>query len=263
MSEITQQVKIKNSHIAATRNVTAFHALVTRLINRSPDQGGLGVFYGWSGLGKSKSASFAAQSTQAAWVEIGQYTTAKKLMEYILLELQVVQKGSVADMIDAAVQALAENPERPLIIDESHWLVERRMTEVIKELSDKSGAPIIMIGEEMLPHGLAQSERVWRRVLEPVPALPADMDDARKLAVYHASEIQFNEDLLQHFVTITEGNAGWLVNNLSDAVELAHLLGVERIGLAEWGDRAVRHGTLPTIRAQSIANYPAKRRAKA
>lgn len=242
---------VKSGRPAATRNVTAFHTLVTRLLNRSGDQGGIGVFYGWSGLGKSKSASFAAQSTQAAWVEIGQFTTSRKLMQHILMELRVKPKGSVADMMDDAIMAMAENPSRPLIIDEAHWLVEKRLAEVAKELSDKSGAPVILIGEEMLPQGLAAYERVWRRVLDATPALPADLDDARRLAAYHADGIEIADDLLTRLVEVTAGNAGWIVNNISDAIELARQRGLARLTASDWGAAPIRHGTVPKARQAS------------
>lgn len=242
---------VKSGRPAATRNVTAFHSLVTRLLHRSADQGGIGVFYGWSGLGKSKSADFAAQSTRAAWVEIGQFTTSRKLMQHILLELRVKPKGSVADMVDDAIMAMAENPSRPLIIDEAHWLVEKRLAEVAKELSDKSGAPVILIGEEMLPQGLAAYERVWRRVLDATPALPTDLDDARRLAAYHAPGVEIADDLLAQLVEVTNGNAGWIVNNLSDAIEAARQRGLTHLTLADWGGAPIRHGTVPTARQVS------------
>lgn len=248
---------IKSGRPAATRNVTAFHTLVTRLINRSADQGGIGVFYGWSGLGKSKSASFGAQSVQAAWVEIGQFTTSRKLMQHILMELRVKPRGSVADMMDDAIMVMAENPSRPLIIDEAHWLVEKRLAEVAKELSDKSGAPVILIGEEMLPQGLAAYERVWRRVLDAAPALPADLDDARRLAAYHAGSIEIADDLLAQLVEVTAGNAGWIVNNISDGIEIAHQRGLARLTLADWGGAPMRHGTVPKARQ---ASSPVRRR---
>lgn len=246
----------KSGRPAATRNVAAFHTLVTRLINAPVEGKKIGAFHGWSGLGKSKSASFSAQSTQAAWVEMGPYTTARKLMEYILLELRVKPRGSVGDMVDAAIMAMAENPARPLIIDEAHWLVERRMPEIAKELSEKSGAPVILIGEEMLPNGLAAYERVWRRTLS-VPALPADFDDARRLAAYHAANIEITDDLLVRLVEVTEGNAGWIVSNLGDAAEIALQRGVSRLSLADWGDTPISHGTVPKARQ---ASSPAKRR---
>lgn len=235
---------------APLKNVVAFHGLVKKLINRPPNITGMGVFYGRSGLGKTQSAIYGATSSRAVYLEVGKYTTAKTLMKAILIELGVpAPRGSIDEMIGQAILRLAADPSRPLIVDEAHWIAAKGFVDVLRELHVKSKAPVIMIGEEMLPGNLEAHERVHTRILDWVPAEPCDIDDTRTLARAYCLGFSVRDDLLEAIRARVGGNARRIVNAFSRVVEEARLSGRTEIGLTDFDVGLIATGKAPTPRS--------------
>lgn len=221
---------------APLKNVAAFSTLLAKMVDREPDLPGLAVFSGPSGFGKSKSAVYGANKYRAAYVECGLYTTARALLSQILIELgEQRPRGSIEDMKSEAIMLLAANPRRPLIIDEAHFIAAKRFVDLVRELSDKSGAPAVMIGEEMLPAHLEQFERVHNRVLEWLQAMPCDADDFQKLTVHRCPGVEIAPDLAAAMLEKTRGNTRRIVINLTKVIELSRVQGLKLVDLAGFG----------------------------
>lgn len=65
--------------------------------------------------------------------------------------------------------------QRPLIIDEADFLVQKRMIEVVRDIYESSQATIILIGEEAMPVKLQNGNAStgvcligWRHSLRPL-----------------------------------------------------------------------------------------------
>lgn len=223
---------------APLKNVAAFMTLLTRMVERDPDLPGMAVFFGRSGDGKTKSAVFGAQRYRATYVECGQFTTARSMLTNILIELgQPKPRGSIEDMKTEAIEYMVANP-KPLIVDEAHFVAGKRFVDLLRELSDKSGAPVILIGEEMLPKHLEQFERVHNRVLEWLPALPCDAEDFAILTHSRCPGLKIKPDLAAAILQRTDGNTRRIVVNLAKASETAKLKGIAEIDLAAFGGTA-------------------------
>ncbi len=203
--------------VAPTRNVENFGVLMSRLVTRAPDMPGLGCFFGRAGLGKSKSAIWGANTYRAYFVECSQFTTAKSLLTRILAEMGIAHaKGSVPDLLDMACERMAMDPSRPLIIDEAHWIAHKRFIDIARALHDLSRAPIILIGEEMLPSALEAHERIHSRMLDWVEAEPANAADLRHLAKVHARSITLGADAIPLLLERTNGNTRRIVVAIND-----------------------------------------------
>ena len=207
---------------APLKNVANFSTMIETVVERAPYLPGLACFYGHSGLGKSRSAVFGATRFRATYVECGQFTTAKSLLESILKELGVGSpKGTVPNLIDQAIYILSADPRRPLIIDEAHHIAAKRFVDLARELHDKSTAPVILIGEETLPQQLQRYERVHNRMLCWTQALPCDRDDFFALAKATNPTLRISEDLAQKILKETKGNTRRILTNLAQAAQTA------------------------------------------
>lgn len=220
----------------ATANVAAFMTLTSKLITRDPNAPGLGVFYGPSGYGKTYASIFAQNKTRALRVEVSDYWTRKTLLKSILSEAGMQARGTIADMAEECIRMMGDDPSRPLIIDEADRLVDRGMIELVRDLHDKSTAPIILIGEERLPAKIQPHERVHNRVLDWIGAQPSDIEDARALAASICPQLQVSEDLLSAIVRQSDGRARRIVLNLVRAGEIATNHGLGSMDLASWGE---------------------------
>lgn len=228
---------------APLKNVAAFSTLISRVVERRSDLPGMACFYGASGLGKTKSAVYGANSYRAAYVECDQFTTAKSLLSMILREVGVTNpKGTVTDLIEEAVQRMAGDIKRPLIVDEAHHVAHKKFVDVLRTIHDKSLAPVILIGEETLPKQLEAFERVHNRMLDWVPAVPLDEEDFKLLTNTCCSQIKISDDLARAILSETRGNTRRVVVNLAKVEETARQLGISEIDLATFGGVATLVG---------------------
>ncbi|MBN8533879.1 MAG: ATP-binding protein [Rhizobiales bacterium] len=230
MKEIGKIKEGTTPRFAPLRNVAAMAVLVERLQARGPHLPGFGVFFGYSGYGKTYAAIYAQNTTGGPRVEVGDSWTRKTLLRAILKELGVHEpRGTVADLAEQAIGRLAEPGHPPLFIDEADKLVDKNMIELVREIQEGSQCPIILIGEEILPQKLERIERAYNRVLEWVMAEACDASDARKLADALAPRFSFSDGLLGRILIESEGRARRIVTNIDRCVEWARGVGTTSI----------------------------------
>lgn len=221
---------------APLKNVAAFTTLLGRMVDRDADLPGLACFFGPSGYGKTKSAIYGANRHRAAYLECGQFTTARSLLANILKELgETNPKGTIEALLTRAIEFMSANPRRPVIVDEAHFVAGKRFVDLLRELSDKSGAAVILIGEELLPRHLENFERVHNRVLEWLPAVPCDAEDFALLAASRLKKLRLAPDLAAEILKRTEGNTRRIVINLAKAESIAQLNNWSEIDLTGFG----------------------------
>ncbi len=212
------------------KNVQSFIELCMLVIDRPWGTPNIGVMYGHSGYGKSQSAIYARNKLNAIIIEAGGGWDRKKLPCAILREAGAGEpKGKISDLIDMAVEVLAENPRRPLVIDEMDVLVEKNMLDLIKQIVDQSQAPVILIGEEKLPVKLARDEHFHNRVRKWVPAQPCDLEDCKKLAKSFLTHACASDALLEMARQAGEGRARRIVTTLGEMNEFARNNGVKEL----------------------------------
>jgi DNA transposition AAA+ family ATPase len=217
------------------KNVAAFSTLVAKVVERPLHLPGMACFSAPSGYGKSRAAAFGANKYRGRYVECDQYTTAKSLLVMILKELGVAQpRGSVPELIEEAILRLAADIRRPLIVDEAHHIAHKRFVDLLRTLHDKSGAPVILIGEETLPKQLESFERVHNRMLAWVQARPLDAEDFGMLAKSLYPSVILGADLAEHILHTMKGNTRRVIVNLDEVAQRAKKLGIDQISLAQF-----------------------------
>lgn len=229
---LNAQTPTTRGTVALLKNVAACMVTMEKLRHRGPGRPGLGVFYGHSGFGKTYSAIYVQNRTNAARVEVGNSWTRKVFLEKLCFELNIEPKGSIAQLADKVVETLVDD-ERPVIIDEADQLCDRNMIELVRELQEASNAPFLLLGEEKLPSKLAQVERVHNRVLVWEPAQPCDLEDTRALARL-VSPVEIADDLIAHIGAISGGRARRIVVNLDLVTEYSRNAGLKAISKADY-----------------------------
>lgn len=239
---------LKPNQLAPITNVSIFAELMDEVMSRADHLPGMATFHGFSGYGKTQAATYGANQHGAFYVQLGDSWTKAKLCRAIMAELGLHTSGTIADMVDKIIERLSLD-SRPLIIDEADFLISRHMLEMVREIHDKSGCPIILIGEELLPQKLQNFERFHNRILSWRAAQPASMDDARQLVRKFADGFEIAPDLLDAIVKASEGRVRRIVVNIEQASRLAKLLGLDKVTLADWGSTSFFDGTPPSRRA--------------
>ncbi|WP_420132625.1 AAA family ATPase [Rhodopseudomonas sp.] len=234
----------------ALKNVASFMAMTYRLIERPPHLPGFGVCHAPSGYGKTYASIYAQNKTRAIRVEVGDSWTRRSFLRAVMHEFgeTIKERAPIADMATRVIAALGDDTSRPLIVDEADKLVDKGMIEIVREIQEKSGAPVILIGEEKLPAKLLTVERMHNRVLDWFPAQPCDLDDVRELARAFVPKVKIADDLLDAIRAQSGGRARRIVVNLAHAAELARNTSSASLDLNAWGGERFFTGEPPKPR---------------
>jgi DNA transposition AAA+ family ATPase len=254
---MTEETTLYNT-VAPLANVARLGALIDRTVNRAHGLPGMGCYYGQAGYGKTTAGIYCTNTLDAVHVEAVPLGGIKKLLGMIVIELGLKPKRLVTDLFDQAAQELAVT-NRPLIIDEADQILTDRMIETIRHLHDKSGAPVILMGEEMLPQKLTRWERVHGRMLAWVRAEPATIDDVRHLARIYAPRVEITAELQEAVLTASRASMRYISTNLAAIAEHAAVRGLQRVTLADWGKTAFHTGEPPVLRRNMDAPALARR----
>jgi DNA transposition AAA+ family ATPase len=233
--------------VAPLRNVGALAALIDRVKGRTNSLPGMGTYYGPSGFGKTMAAVYCTNRFQAITVQVKSAWSKKTLCEAILAEIGLPAGPTIARMLDQISDHLAIT-DAPLLIDEADFLVQRNMIEIVRDIYEGSGAPVILIGEELLPQKLRAWERVHGRILDWVAAQPGAMTDVAHLAKVYAPGIAIAADLQAKLLAASRGSIRRICVNLDRLREFAATRGLTAVNAADWGSQQFFTGTAPEVR---------------
>jgi DNA transposition AAA+ family ATPase len=233
--------------VAPLRNVGALAALIDRVKGRTHSLPGMGTFYGPSGFGKTMAAVYCTNRFGAITVQVKSAWSKKTLCEAILAEIGLPAGATIARMLDQISDHLALS-DAPLLIDEADFLVQRNMIEIVRDIYEGSGAPVILIGEELLPQKLRAWERVHGRILDWVAAEPGDLSDVAHLSRIYAPDLAISADLQAKLVAASRGSIRRICVNLDRLREFAATRGVRSLSAADWGSQAFFTGAAPEVR---------------
>ena len=230
------------STIAQLRNVENLDEALEFALNRGPHLPGLVALYGFSGFGKTYSATYAANRHRAYYVEVRSTWTATVLCQAILRELGVSPGRRVSDMTAQIAETLLQT-NRPLILDEADYIISRGLIEIVRDIHESSGAVIVLIGEERLEAKLRQFERVHNRVVRWVAAEPVDLQDAQRLARLYCPGLDLADDLLEAIIKASEGGCRRIAINLAQVKDQSGLRQTPVYDLAWWRGGALEFYT--------------------
>lgn len=232
---------------APLTNVSLCSKAMLRAVDRPYHLPGFVCFYGPAGWGKSTAAAYVANAQEAYYIQCQETWTRKAVLLAILEQMGIDPKKTLYEMSRQVCQQLASS-RRPLIIDELDHLVKRCAVEMIRDIHEGSGAAILLIGEERLPDKLQRWERFHSRVLDWVPAQPADLDDCRYLSQLYCREVEIADDLLAAIHSATSGNTRYVVVNIELVRVTALELGMSEFNRQDWGARPFHTGKAPERR---------------
>ena len=241
MSEHALKSKTK---AATLPNVVSLLEAIETVKNRPEHLPGIAVMYGPSGFGKSVAATVSCAEYDAIYIEVGASWTRRVLIESLATELGVKLEKRLDETVKGIQFELAVS-RRIVLVDESDILIARDLIEFVRELHMKSGAAFVLIGEESFPAKLARIERVHNRVLIWVPAQPATLACARRLADLYVTGLTIDDDLLTMLLETSKRRHRKIVVNLERVAATARAEGVTVATRSWWAGRDLYTGEAP------------------
>ncbi|MDY0212585.1 MAG: ATP-binding protein [Desulfuromonadaceae bacterium] len=227
--------------MAMTKNMRRFIGAVDELSNRPMGTEGMGLLWGQPGEGKSTAIAYVINAMNGVYARAMSSWTVTSMLGYLCKELGGHRMLRRADMVDYIVEQLCENP-RPVFIDEADHIFDKprkfEMAESLRDIYDISGCPVILCGMEDIARIIQGHGRFARRITQWVEFTGIDLADARTV-VETISEIQIEEDLLQHMHEATGGNIGRMVVAISKIERMAKTSGIDSVSADQWGDRTM------------------------
>lgn len=220
------------NQIVAINNVVNLCAAGDELLNRSSSLPGMGIIYGFSGLGKTTAATWYINQCHGVYVRAIAAWSPSAMLETIMQELDVSPKRSCSEKVNAIVEALACSG-RPLFIDEADYVVQKRtMIETLRDLHDLSTSPVILIGMAGIQRKIRACQQLTGRLSQWVEFKPATIQDIYTLSK-SLCEIDVEEDLLNDLHKKTGGTVRLIVTGLDKIEKNAKKRGMITINLQQ------------------------------
>jgi hypothetical protein len=172
-----QEIKVSPKFVN-TRNVRNFAAMLEALA-LSAGEGRLAVVYSQAGRGKTRTVQVHAANNRCVFLRC--LTIWKKselgFLRGLCRELGVINPPRSKETVFAAVlEALIAQGGRPVFVEEVEKLPMLHL-ELVRDLSDLSGAPFVLIGEEELVSHVKNERRMWSRVFQKLEFTPLGVGD--------------------------------------------------------------------------------------
>lgn len=224
--------------LAKTKNVRCFLSALQELRSRPMGVEGMGILWGEPGEGKSTVVAYATNLFNGVFVRAKRSWTMTGLLEAITLELGGTPGHRRSKMEDWIEKRLMESPEERIIfVDEADYLFNSRdMLDVLRDIYDQTGTPVVLVGMENIARRIQENGRFARRITTWIEFKGVDAADARVLADT-VCEVKIADDLLSHLHREAKANIGRMVVGLSRIERLAKTSGLEKVKLADWGER--------------------------
>ena len=155
--------------------------------------------FGEYGLGKSETIKWWTFKNDCIYVRANQGMTSRWLLSEIAEELGEEAFWHIQDTFNLVEQKLKQNP-KPLIIDEVDYLVTNNVIEILRDLHDRTGCPMIMVGMVNIYKKLSRYPHLNDRIYKAFKFEPYDKQDIKQI-LSELSEIPITNDGLEYLAT--------------------------------------------------------------
>lgn len=222
------------SQVVPVKNVKNLSKASNALLTRTPGTPGMGLIFGKSGYGKTTATAWFVNQCNGVYVRALASWTSSTMLQAILRELDVAPtKLRAASMVNQIADILRITG-RPLFLDEFDYIVEdKKMTETLRDVHDLSSVPVILVGMEGVQQKIQLRDQFVNRIAQWVEFNAADFEDCKDLA--ELCEAKIKTDLLRRLFDASRGVIRLIVIGLDVIERKAKTLGLQEIGLDEWG----------------------------
>ena len=188
-----------NKVFVRTKNVKKFVALMEEVKQLPVNIPKIVLVFGDYGLGKSETIKWWTFKNDCIYVRANQGMTSKWLLSEIAEELGEEAFWHIQDTFNLVEQKLKQNP-KPLIIDEVDYLVTNNVIEILRDLHDRTGCPMILVGMVNIDKKLSRYPHLKDRIYKAFKFEPYNKQDIKQI-LSELSEIPITNDGLEYLAT--------------------------------------------------------------
>lgn len=184
-----------------TKNVKKFVSLMDRLKKLPPNIPKLALVYGNHGLGKTRTLIWWATKNDAIYIRANNDITQNGLLKEILLDLNINPYHSMQDNLDEILKYLKADP-KIIIVDEVDYLFSRNAIEILRDIQDSTGTPIVLSGMGNVDMKIARYKHFDDRLYRKLKFEPYDENDITEI-LSEMTDLKFTPDAIKYLATRT------------------------------------------------------------
>ena len=190
-----------NKVFVKTKNVKNFVSLmeeVKQLPNNIPK---IILVYGEYGLGKSETIKWWTFKNDCVYVRANQGMTSKWLLSEIAEELEEEAYWHLHDNFEIIENILREH-SKVIIVDEIDYLIDKNIIETLRDLHDKTGCPVVLVGMGAVDKKLARYPHLMDRIYKKLKFEKFNSDDIKEILT-ELTDLKFKDDVIEYLATRT------------------------------------------------------------
>lgn len=223
---------MKSNVFIDTTNVKNYRNAVSLLTDARHGQPGIGVCWGQAGRGKTFAAQNYYSENSGVYLQVWQDWTQTAMLQALCFEVCGIRPRSANTCKMKIVETLEKEP-LPIFVDEADRLKIDRI-EDLRDIHEKSGCSVVLIGEEELLGLLSGRRRIWSRVTQEVEFRPCSEEDVT-LYMMDAASLDVSPEACALIQRKSDGDLR-LVRNMTQQLEQlarAREVGTVSVGMVE------------------------------
>lgn len=209
-----------------TKNVKNFVTLMENLKKCPANIPKMALVYGGHGLGKSQTILWWATNNDAVYVRANQGMTSRWLLSEIAEELGEVPFWHSQETFNLIEQNLKANP-KIIVVDEVDYLIEKSTIETLRDLHDRTGAPIVLVGMGMADKKIARYKHLEDRIFEKLKFEHFNQQDISEI-ISQLSHIKFSDNAIE-YLSIQSNQFRQIIKLINKIEKLANTNNIKEI----------------------------------
>lgn len=190
---------MKTNVFVKTKNVKGFVALMSELENLPLKIPKIALVTGDFGLGKSETIKWWSFKNDCIYVRANQGMSSRWLLSEIADELDEEYYWNSQATFNSIENHLLQEP-KTIIIDEIDYLIEKNTVETLRDIHDRTGCPMVLVGMANVDRKLAKYPHLVDRIYKTFKFEKYTTEDI-KLILQDLTDIEITEDGLNYLTT--------------------------------------------------------------
>ena len=182
-----------------TKNVKNFVALMEELQNLPPNIPKIALVYGDYGLGKSETIKWWSFKNDCIYIRANKGMATRWLLSEIADEIGIETYWQIDEIFKDIETYLTKYP-KTIIIDEVDYLVEKNSIEILRDLHDRTGCPLVLVGMNYVDKKLSRYPHFTDRIYRSFKFENYNKTDIKQI-LNELSDIKITDDGLEYLAT--------------------------------------------------------------
>lgn len=214
-------------------NVKRFMAGTTRVEKRGAIEACWQLVEGDPGYGKTKTLGWWANQNDAPYLRAKSGWTLNWALRDLVTELGEKPQGRSEHLFNQALQRIARTG-KPIIVDEiEHTLHDRRVIEMLRDISDLTATPIIIGGMSGVSRSLRRFDQIYSRIADVTLFEACTIDDVRICAHTLIEGTGAHPDMIAEIHRRTAGRLREVMNAIAEVERYGRKHGKKEVGVGE------------------------------